>query len=89
MQQDGTNRDAIGAVVEIRRGDTVERHEIAAGGGHASGAAGWRHFGLGAQTAAELRVIWPDGRAGDWQSLKAGGFHILHPDRPPTPWQPD
>ena len=89
LQQDGTNRDAIGAVVEIRRGDAVERHEIAAGGGHASGAAGWRHFGLGAQTAAELRVIWPDGRAGDWQSLEAGSFHILHPDRMPTAWQPD
>lgn len=88
LQQDGTNRDAIGAVIEIRRGAAVERHEIAAGGGHASGALGWRHFGLGSATAAELRVIWPDGRAGDWQSLPAGGFHILRPGRPPEGWHP-
>ncbi|OYU37457.1 MAG: hypothetical protein CFE33_20810 [Pseudorhodobacter sp. PARRP1] len=31
LQQDEANRDAIGSVIEIRRGDKVERHEVAAG----------------------------------------------------------
>lgn len=33
LDQPGVNRDAIGSVVEIRRGTAVERHEIASGGG--------------------------------------------------------
>lgn len=89
LQQEGTNRDAIGAVVEIRRGPVVERHEIAAGGGHASGAVGWLHFGLGADEEAELRVIWPDGAAGDWQTLPGGTFQILRPDQAAESWLPE
>lgn len=88
LQQPGTNRDAIGAVVEIRRGDKVERHEVAAGGGHLSGSVGWLHFGLGAAAAADLRVIWPDGTEGAWLSLPAGGFQILRPEATPEPWLP-
>jgi hypothetical protein len=79
LAQAGPNRDAIGAVVEIRRGAVVERHEVTSGGGHVSGSVGWLHFGLGGAGAAELRVLWPDGTAGDWQSLPAGSFHILRP----------
>ena len=33
LLQDRANRDAIGSVIEVMRGDKVERHEIAAGGG--------------------------------------------------------
>ena len=88
LQQDGPNRDAIGAVVEVRRGETVERHEIASGGGHASGAVGWLHFGLGAAGTAELRVIWPDGTAGDWLTLPARSFQLLRPGQPPEAWTP-
>ena len=88
LQQDGTNRDAIGAVVEVRRGDVVERHEVAAGGGHASGSVGWLHYGLGAADDAELRVIWPDGTEGAWQTLPGGSFQILRPDAPAETWVP-
>lgn len=88
LAQDGSNRDAIGSVVEIKRGDKVERQEIVAGGGHASGSVGWLHFGLGADPAAELRVIWPDGSEGDWTTLPAGSFHILRPGTAPEPWTP-
>lgn len=89
LDQSGPNRDAIGAVIEVRRGDGVERHEVTSGGGHVSGSVGWLHFGLGDQTTAELRVIWPSGQTSDWQSLAAGGFYLLRPDQPATPWQPD
>ncbi len=88
LQQDGPNRDGIGAVIEIRRGDKVERHEITSGGGHVSGSVGWLHFGLGAAATAELRVIWPDGTEGDWQELPARSFQILRPGRPAEAWSP-
>jgi hypothetical protein len=86
--QPGSNRDAIGSVVEIRRGDVVERHEIASGGGHVSGSVGWLHFGLGSSDAAELRVIWPDGTEDDWLTLPANGFHILQKGAAPAAWTP-
>ena len=88
LQQPGTNRDAIGAVVEIRRGERVERHEITSGGGHLSGSVGWLHFGLGAAPDAEMRVIWPDGTEGDWTALPAQSFQILRPGMAPEPWSP-
>lgn len=88
LAQGGSNRDAIGAVVEIRRGEAVERHEITSGGGHASGSVGWLHFGLGTAESAELRVIWPDGTEGDWQALPAGSFQVLRPRKPPGAWTP-
>ena len=88
LAQDGPNRDAIGAVIEIRRGEVVERHEITSGGGHVSGSVGWLHFGLGDAKAAELRVLWPGGVEGDWQSLPAGSFQILRPGKAAEPWVP-
>jgi hypothetical protein len=88
LQQPDKNRDAIGAVVELRRGEAVERHEIALGGGHASGSVGWLHFGLGSAESAELRVIWPDRTEGDWLKLPAGTFQILRPGLAPEAWSP-
>jgi hypothetical protein len=42
------NGHAVGAWVELRRGDGVAAREITVGGGHAGGTAGPVHFGLGA-----------------------------------------
>lgn len=88
LEQPGPNRDAIGAVVELRRGEAVERHEVTSGGGHVSGSVGWLHFGLGSATTAEMRIIWPNGREGAWQTLPAGSFQILQPDQPAQVWNP-
>lgn len=88
LEQSGPNRNAIGAVVEVRRGDLVERHEIASGGGHVSGSVGWLHFGLGAAETVGMRVIWPDGTEGDWQTLPSGTFQILRPGADPSRWSP-
>ncbi|MGB3314142.1 MAG: CRTAC1 family protein [Albidovulum sp.] len=60
------NTRAIGAWVELRFGDKAEVREVTVGGGHAGGQAGPLHFGLGSETAAEVRVIWPEGVASDW-----------------------
>lgn len=76
-RQSGTNRDAVGAWIEVRLDNTVLRREITAGGGHASGQTGWWHFGLGPDEEAEIRVIWPDGEEGPWQPIAADGFYIV------------
>lgn len=84
----GANRDGINAWIELRTDTGTQRREITVGGGHASGHLGWWHFGLGAATAAEVRVLWPDGTEGPWQPITPGGFHTLTRDSAPEPWTP-
>ncbi|WP_430464844.1 CRTAC1 family protein [Tabrizicola sp.] len=72
LEQTGANRDAIGAWIEIRTEAGLQRREITVGGGHLSGVLGPWHFGIGAATTVELRVIWPDGQASDWVTAEAG-----------------
>ena len=86
-RQPGPNPDAVGGWLELRQGERIARREITVGGGHAGGQTGWLHLGLGAGTEAELRMIWPDGEAGDWQSLPADGFWTLTRGAPPQQWQ--
>jgi hypothetical protein len=71
LQQTG-NRDAIGAWVEVRTAQSTQLREVTVGGGHVSGQLGALHFGLGAADTAEVRVTWPDGEVGPWQSAAAG-----------------
>lgn len=62
LEQPGPNRDAIGAWIEVTAGSAPPQlREITVGGGHAGGAAGFQHFGLGAARDISIRVIWPDG----------------------------
>lgn len=84
LHQPGANRDAIGAAVEVRTGDRVQRREITSGGGHVSGQLGWWHVGLGDATEAEVRVTWPDGTVGDWAPVAADTFQELSPSAPPV-----
>lgn len=88
LRQEGPNRDAIGAWLEVRRGGKVMRREITVGGGHVSGQLGWRHMGLGDMADAEVRVIWPDGTEGDWQRLGSNAFYILERGKPAQRWDP-
>lgn len=68
VHQDGTNSFAVGAFVEVRAGERLWTQEITVGGGHAGGVAGPLHFGLGEVQDVDVRVIWPDGSASDWQT---------------------
>ncbi len=77
LQQIGANRDAIGAWIEVKLGQIVLRREITVGGGHASGQLGWTHFGLGAHTEVDIRVIWPDGQVGEWRRQTSDGFYVI------------
>jgi hypothetical protein len=71
ITQPAPNTDAIGAWIEARIGDRTVAREVTVGGGHASGARGPIHFGLGTADEAEVRVQWPDGTFGPWTTLQA------------------
>lgn len=66
LHQPAPNPFAIGAWIEVEADGKRQSREITVGGGHASGAAGPEHFGLGQATAARLRVIWPGGTTSPW-----------------------
>ena len=61
ISQDGPNRDAIGATVNIKIGNRTLIRKQTVGGGHASGHLGFIHAGLGTAERAEIRIRWPDG----------------------------
>ena len=75
LRQDGPNRDAIGSFIEVRTGERIQRREITVGGGHAGGQLAPWHFGLGNAAAADVRIQWPDGKTGDWQTVDAGSIY--------------
>jgi hypothetical protein len=77
LVQDGANRDAIGAWVEVRVGELTISHEVTVGGGHAGGQLGWIHVGLGDATRATVTVRWPDGEAGPALEVEANRFAVI------------
>ena len=89
LRQDGPNRDAINAWIEVKRGDgKVMRRELYSGGGHVSGALDWWQFGVGDLARAEVRVIWPDGEEGSWATLDTDAFYVLERGKPALHWSP-
>jgi len=88
LSQSGANRDAVGAWVEVKRDDRVLRRDVFVGGGHAGGHSGWMHFGLGGLENVEIRVVWPDGAAGDWQPLATNAFYTIEAGKTPVAFTP-
>jgi hypothetical protein len=89
FSQPGPNRDAIGAWVEVKVGDTTLRRELTVGGGHIGGQLGWVHFGLGPADGAQVRVQWPDGEMGPWLGVPADRFvEIERGATDARPWLP-
>src|ERR1035438_1816384 len=68
-----SNRDGIGAVVEVEAGGVKQRAERTAGSGYLS-QDDWRlHFGLGAATKADkITVVWPSGIRQVVENIPAG-----------------
>ena len=77
VQPDDANRDAIGAWLEVRTGERIQRIELTVGGGHAGGQLGWTHVGLGSEDDAELVVTWPDGTTSEPLAADADTFVIV------------
>ena len=71
LSQTSPNQHAIGAWVEVRIGSHAIEREVTIGGGHAGGELGPVHFGLGKATSARVRVQWPDGTMGPWETFDA------------------
>ena len=89
LSQPGPNRDAVGAWIEVRVGESTIRRETTVGGGHIGGQLGWIHVGLGPSAGAQVRVQWPDGEMGPWLSAAANQFIDIERGAPEArPWQP-
>ncbi len=90
LEQTGSNRDAVGAWIELKVGTRRIQREVTVGGGHAGGQIGWIHFGLGVQESTEMRVHWPDGETGPWLALRSDQFAtIVRGESEARPWIPE
>lgn len=75
----GTNRDAVGARVELATTGGVLRRSVRAGEGFLSQSSRWLHFGLGdSQVSGPVRVHWPGGGIETFVGVDAGGrYRVL------------
>jgi len=68
-----SNRDGIGALVEVHYSGRRSAQEVRAGSGFLSQHTKRLHFGLGGATAAEtVRVRWPSGLVQEFANLASG-----------------
>lgn len=78
LQGSTSNRDAIGARVELKSGGRTLLRGLRAGEGFLGQSSKWLHFGLGAASdIGPLVVHWPGGKAESFTGLAADGFFIL------------
>jgi hypothetical protein len=78
------NRDGIGAVVRVRRGETVMSRLVRSGTSYLSQDEMRQHFGLGGGVAdavvAVVEVDWPDGARTVVEGVPAGNVvRVYHP----------
>ncbi len=74
----GTNRDAVGARVELATTDGVLRRSVRAGEGFLSQSSRWLHFGLGySEVSGPVRVSWPGGGSETFADVAAGGRYRI------------
>jgi hypothetical protein len=88
VRQPGANPHAIGSWLEVQLGNTTLRRELTVGGGHASGQAGWLHVGTATAREVQVRVQWPDGSVGPWQTTPTDRFITVDRSAGVQPWQP-
>lgn len=77
LRQSGGNRDAIGAVIELRAAGRVQTREVTIGGGHVGGVLGPAHFGIGPAQTVDIRVIWPDGTVREWHPVERNATVLI------------
>ena len=89
LEQPGPNVDGIGSWVQVATGRHTVVRELTVGGGHAGGQHGWIHFGLGSADSARVRVQWPDGESGAWNTVEANQFITIDREADEArPWTP-
>ncbi|MBZ0161482.1 MAG: CRTAC1 family protein [Notoacmeibacter sp.] len=77
LQQDGINRDAVGATVLVKSGNDTRTRNVQIGGGHASGRIGFIHVGTGTAERAQIRIKWPDGEWSAPYRVFANNFVVI------------
>ena len=77
LRQNGTNGNAVGATILVKSGNETRLRKIQAGGGHASGHAGFIHVGTGVAERAQIRIQWPDGEWSPAYRVFANNFVVI------------
>lgn len=97
LEGQGSNRDAVGAILRFRAGGRLHTRLVGAGHGYASQFSLEQHIGLGGTSEVrveEVRVRWPDGsleRFGPFSSgqryrlVQGEGQRQLRPGEPAPP----
>ena len=82
-----TNRDAIGARVELHPGNVIKT--LRAGEGFLAQSTKWVHFGLGDSTHVDRVVVrWPDGTAQEFTGLEADRrYRLIQGQQQARPWR--
>jgi enediyne biosynthesis protein E4 len=79
---DRSNRDGVGARVELRVGGRLQYATAKAGEGYLSSHDRRIHFGLGkVESAADVRVRWPSGTVTSLGALSAGRVYVVKEGR--------
>ena len=77
LEQPAPNGNAVGALISVKAGNSTFNRTVQAGGGHASGHAGFVHVGVGTAERAEIRVKWPDGEWSAPYRVFANNFVLI------------
>ena len=76
-----SNRDAIGAKVQVKAGGRTRVAQRFGGGSYQSSGDPRLHFGLGPiERVDEVEVRWPSGRVEKWTGLSPGGYRLKEGD---------
>ena len=74
----GTNRDAVGARVEVPTSSGILRRSVRAGEGFLSQSSRWLHFGLGdSRVSGPVSVRWPGTGSETFAGIEAGGRYRI------------
>jgi hypothetical protein len=76
-----SGRDAVGARLALTAGGLTQIDEVRSGGYYISQGDFRIHFGLGAETKADLAVRWPNGKTDTFRDLPAGHWVTLQEGR--------
>jgi enediyne biosynthesis protein E4 len=73
-----SNREGIGARIELQAGGRTQVREVTRGGGYLSASDAIAHFGLGAAPRADaVRIKWPSGQVDELGALAAGFRYLI------------